>query len=59
MLVKLEPRNLANFVILSNIYGDLGRIDDSARLKVAMRDFGLKKESCFSLIETDDGLVKF
>ena len=42
--------------MLSNIYGDLGRIDDSARLKVAMRNSGLKKESCFSWIETDDGL---
>ncbi|KAL0697711.1 hypothetical protein Bca4012_053833 [Brassica carinata] len=58
-LVKLEPRNPANFVMLSNIYGDLGRFDDAARLKVAMRDTGYKKEAGVSWIETDDGLVKF
>ncbi|CAN7058289.1 unnamed protein product, partial [Brassica oleracea var. botrytis] len=58
-LVKLEPRNPANFVMLSNIYGDLGRFDDAARLKVAMRDTGFKKEAGVSWIETDGGLVKF
>ncbi|KFK43601.1 hypothetical protein AALP_AA1G147700 [Arabis alpina] len=58
-LIKLEPRNPANFVMLSNIYGDLGRFDDAARLKVAMRDTGFKKEAGVSWIETDDGLVKF
>ncbi|XP_024008699.1 pentatricopeptide repeat-containing protein At3g29230 [Eutrema salsugineum] len=58
-LVKLEPRNPANFVMLSNIYGDLGRFVDAARLKVAMRDTGFKKEAGVSWIETDDGLVKF
>ncbi|CAN8293770.1 unnamed protein product [Cochlearia groenlandica] len=58
-LIKLEPRNPANFVMLSNIYGDLGRFDDAAKLKVAMRDTGYKKEAGVSWIETDDGLVKF
>ncbi|CAA7039283.1 unnamed protein product [Microthlaspi erraticum] len=58
-LVKLEPRNPANFVTLSNLYGDVGRFDDAARLKVAMRDTGFKKEAGVSWIETDDGLVKF
>ncbi|CAH8252189.1 unnamed protein product [Arabidopsis lyrata] len=58
-LIKLEPRNPANFVMLSNIYGDAGRFDDAARLKVAMRDTGFKKEAGISWIETDDGLVKF
>ncbi|KAL1202381.1 Pentatricopeptide repeat-containing protein [Cardamine amara subsp. amara] len=58
-LIKLEPRNPANFVMLSNIYGDLGRLDDVARLKVAMRDTGYKKKAGVSCIETDDGLVKF
>lgn len=58
-LIKLEPRNPANFVMLSNIYGDVGRLDDAARLKVAMRDTGFKKEAGISWIETDEGLVKF
>lgn len=58
-LIKLEPRNPAHFVMLSNVYGDLGRLGDAARLKVAMRDTGYKKKAGVSWIETDDGLVKF
>ena len=42
-LIKLEPKNPSNFIMLSNIYGDLGRWKDVARLKVAMRDTGLRK----------------
>ncbi|KAK4591921.1 hypothetical protein RGQ29_016406 [Quercus rubra] len=38
-LIKLEPKNPSNFVMLSNIYGDLGRWKDVARLKdVAFND---------------------
>ncbi|TXG53597.1 hypothetical protein EZV62_018853 [Acer yangbiense] len=42
-LIVLEPKNPANFVMLSNIYGDLGRWKDVARAKVAMRDTGTLK----------------
>lgn len=58
-LIKLEPKNPANFAMLSNIYGDLGKWKDVARLKVAMRDTGFKKLPGCSLIEVNDGLVEF
>lgn len=58
-LVKFELRNLVNFVMFLNIYGDFGRFDDVVRLKVVMRDMGFKKEVGVSWIEIDDGLVKF
>ncbi|GLT81060.1 hypothetical protein SLA2020_524680 [Shorea laevis] len=58
-LIKLEPRNPANFVMLSNIYGDLGKWKDVARLKVAMRDTGFKKLPGCSLIKVKDGVVAF
>ncbi|GLT90538.1 hypothetical protein SLE2022_084650 [Rubroshorea leprosula] len=58
-LIKLEPKNPANFVMLSNIYGDLGKWKDVARLKVAMRDTGFKKLPGCSLIEVKDGVVEF
>ncbi|MED6143686.1 hypothetical protein PIB30_008328 [Stylosanthes scabra] len=32
-LIELEPKNPANFVMLSNIYKDLGRWEDVAKLK--------------------------
>ncbi|KDP29416.1 hypothetical protein JCGZ_18337 [Jatropha curcas] len=58
-LVKFEPKNPANYVMLSNIYGDLGRWKDVARLKVAMRDTGFKKLPGCSLIEINDGVFEF
>lgn len=58
-LIELEPNNPANFVILSNIYGDLGRWKDVARLKVAMRDIGFRKLPGCSLVEVNDSVVKF
>ncbi|KAB1226636.1 hypothetical protein CJ030_MR1G027481 [Morella rubra] len=58
-LIELEPKNPANFVMLSNIYGDLGRWKDVARLKVAMRDTGLRKLPGCSLVEVNDSVVEF
>ncbi|TXG49489.1 hypothetical protein EZV62_025364 [Acer yangbiense] len=58
-LIVLEPKNPANFVMLSNIYGDLGRWKDVARAKVAMRDTGFKKLPGCSLIEVDKTVVEF
>ncbi|KAF3431879.1 hypothetical protein FNV43_RR26615 [Rhamnella rubrinervis] len=45
--------------MLSNIYGDLGRWKDVARLKVAIRDTGLRKLPGCSLIEVNDDVVEF
>lgn len=58
-LIKFEPKNPANYVMLSNIYGDLGRWKDVARLKVAMRDTGFRKLPGCSLIEVNDGVFEF
>lgn len=58
-LIELEPKNPANYVMLSNIYGDLGRWKDVARLKVAMRDTGYKKLPGCSLIEVNNRVIEF
>ncbi|XP_057962706.1 pentatricopeptide repeat-containing protein At1g08070, chloroplastic [Malania oleifera] len=58
-LIELEPKNPANYVMLSNIYGNAGRWVDVARLKVAMRDTCFKKIPGCSLIEVNDGVVEF
>lgn len=58
-LTELEPKNPANFVMLSNIYGDLGRWKDVARIKVAMRDTGFKKLPGCSSIEVNEVVVNF
>lgn len=58
-LIELEPKNPANYVMLSNVYGDLGRWKDVARLKIAMRDTGYKKFPGISSIEFNDSVVEF
>ncbi|XP_065880721.1 pentatricopeptide repeat-containing protein At1g08070, chloroplastic [Euphorbia lathyris] len=58
-LIEFEPKNPANYVMLSNIYGDLRRWKDVARFKVAMRDTGSRKIPGCSLIEVNDGVFEF
>ncbi|KAF9614765.1 hypothetical protein IFM89_020619 [Coptis chinensis] len=58
-LIKLEPKDPANYVMLSNIYGDTKRWADLARLKLVMRGTGIKKPPGCSLIEVDDSVTEF
>ncbi|CAM8924057.1 unnamed protein product [Rhodiola kirilowii] len=58
-LVELEPVNPANYVMLSNVYGDAARWKDVARMKVAVRDTRSKKVPGCSLVEVDDTVVEF
>ncbi|WCJ24512.1 Pentatricopeptide repeat (PPR) superfamily protein [Euphorbia peplus] len=58
-LNEFEPENPGNYVMLSNIYGDLRRWKDVARLKAAMRDTGSKKLPGCSLIEVNDSVFEF
>ncbi|KAL2555445.1 Tetratricopeptide repeat (TPR)-like superfamily protein [Forsythia ovata] len=58
-LIELDPKNPANYVMLSNIYGEARKWEDLARLKVAIRDTGSKKQPGCSSIATDDGIVEF
>ncbi|KAL5977432.1 hypothetical protein ACLOJK_021778 [Asimina triloba] len=58
-LIQIEPENVANFAVLSNIYGDAGRWEDVARLKSVMRDTGVRKLPGCSLIEVNDEVSEF
>ncbi|KAH6771431.1 Tetratricopeptide repeat superfamily protein [Perilla frutescens var. hirtella] len=58
-LLELDPSNPANYVMLSNVYGEAGKWEDRARLKVAMRDTGSKKVPGWSSIQTQDGVAEF
>ncbi|KAJ7542125.1 hypothetical protein O6H91_10G090900 [Diphasiastrum complanatum] len=43
LLVKLEPKNAAPYVLLSNIYAAAGRKDELAKIRNEMMDAGVKK----------------
>ncbi|KAF5206278.1 Pentatricopeptide repeat-containing protein [Thalictrum thalictroides] len=58
-LIKLEPEDPANYLLLSNIYADARRWGDLARVKVAMRGTGIRKPPGCSLIEVNDNLIDF
>ncbi|KAJ4977250.1 hypothetical protein NE237_002356 [Protea cynaroides] len=58
-LMELEPNNPANCVMLSNIYGDVGRWKDAARLKVVARGMGVRKIPGCSSIEVNDAVTEF
>ncbi|KAL4180537.1 hypothetical protein AMTRI_Chr13g125790 [Amborella trichopoda] len=50
-LFVLEPQNTGNYVLLSNIYADLGRWVEVNRLRVRLKELGLKKSPGCSWIE--------
>ncbi|XP_010269045.1 PREDICTED: pentatricopeptide repeat-containing protein At1g08070, chloroplastic [Nelumbo nucifera] len=58
-LIELEPKNPTNYVMLSNIYADIGRWGDVARLKVVTREMGVRKLPGCSLIEVNDNVTEF
>nr|XP_010931004.1 pentatricopeptide repeat-containing protein At2g20540 [Elaeis guineensis] len=58
-LVELDPRNGGNYVLLSNMYAELGRWEDVERVRVMMRDHGVEKTRGCSSIEVDSVVHEF
>ncbi|KAJ7564266.1 hypothetical protein O6H91_02G010200 [Diphasiastrum complanatum] len=58
-VVKLEPKNAAPYVLLSNIYAAAGRKDELAKIRNEMKEAGVKKMSGCSWIEVDNQLHAF
>ncbi|XP_061999943.1 pentatricopeptide repeat-containing protein At5g44230 [Rosa rugosa] len=58
-LFELEPNNIGNYVMLSNIYASAGRWDDVSSVRKLMREKGLKKNPAYSWVETKNGHEKF
>ncbi|KAJ7528462.1 hypothetical protein O6H91_15G005000 [Diphasiastrum complanatum] len=53
-IVKLEPKNDAPYVLLSNIYAAAGREDELAKIRNEMKDAGMKKMPGCSWMEVDN-----
>ncbi|KAK9684826.1 hypothetical protein RND81_10G235500 [Saponaria officinalis] len=58
-LVHLEPGNPANYLMLSNIYGEAGEWETVSKLKVTMRHSRSRNVPGCSMIEVHDHVVEF
>ncbi|KAI4338000.1 hypothetical protein L6164_016356 [Bauhinia variegata] len=58
-VIKLEPDNTGNYVLLANLYASAGRWCDLARTRQRMKDKGMQKSPGCSWIEDRDGVHVF
>ncbi|CAG7866685.1 unnamed protein product [Brassica rapa] len=58
-LVELEPEDMGNYVLLSNIYADLGKWEEVSRLRKLIRKGSMKRTPGCSLIEVDNVVQEF
>lgn len=58
-LIELEPENIGNYVLLSNIYAASGRWDDVAKVRTILKGKGLKKSPGCSWIEVKNQVHAF
>ncbi|KAL3628896.1 hypothetical protein CASFOL_027942 [Castilleja foliolosa] len=55
-VVRLEPAHSGDYILLSNLYASIGRLEDATKLRNEMKILGIKKNPGFSYIELD-GIV--
>ncbi|KAF8099863.1 hypothetical protein N665_0236s0024 [Sinapis alba] len=58
-LIKLEPNNSGNYMLLANLYADLGRWDESRMMRKMMKGIGVKKMAGESSIEIENRVYRF
>ncbi|EOA13187.1 hypothetical protein CARUB_v10026213mg [Capsella rubella] len=58
-LIKLEPNNSGNYMLLANLYSNLGRWDESRMMRKMMKGIGVKKPAGESTIEVGNRVYKF
>ncbi|CAL9223759.1 unnamed protein product [Arabidopsis halleri] len=58
-LVEVEPDDMGNYVLLANIYADLGKWEDVSRLRKMIRNENMKKTPGSSLIEVNNIVQEF
>lgn len=59
LLLQLEPSNSGNYVISSRLYANLRRWDDSARMRMLMKQKGVSKTPGCSWIDINSQLHEF
>lgn len=59
LLLEMEPSNSANYIISSKLYANVKKWDESARMRMLMRDRGISKVPGCSWIEIEGTLHEF
>ena len=59
LLLELEPSNSGTYIISSKIYAQLNKLEDSAKMRVLMRQRGVSKTPGCSWIEFENQLHEF
>ncbi|KAE9611693.1 putative tetratricopeptide-like helical domain, DYW domain-containing protein [Lupinus albus] len=58
-LIELEPESSGNYVLLSNMYASIGRWNDVKRVRMMMKEHGVKKLPGSSLVEINGTMHEF
>ncbi|KAL5783232.1 hypothetical protein ACOSP7_008261 [Xanthoceras sorbifolium] len=58
-LLELEPKDTGNYVLLSNIYADVGKWEGVSRMRKLIRSKSMKKTPGCSLIEVNNDVQEF
>ncbi|PIA33556.1 hypothetical protein AQUCO_04100178v1 [Aquilegia coerulea] len=58
-IFEMEPDNSGMYVLLSNLYADLGRWSDVKKMRLFMRDKGVQKVPGYSWIEVQNKIHTF
>ncbi|PKA47114.1 Putative pentatricopeptide repeat-containing protein [Apostasia shenzhenica] len=58
-LFELDSKNSGRYILLSNIYTSLGKIEESNSIRTLMRRRGVKKTAGYTVIEVKSKVYKF
>ncbi|XAR50243.1 hypothetical protein NMG60_11004513 [Bertholletia excelsa] len=58
-VVRLEPTHSGDYILLSNIYASVGRYEDALRVRVQMKEKGIKKTPGCTVIDLDGVIHEF
>ncbi|CAN4114122.1 unnamed protein product [Withania somnifera] len=58
-LLELEPEDIGNYILLADIYADLGKWDGVSRMRKLIRSKSMRKTLCYSLIEINSLVQEF
>ncbi|XP_054805762.1 pentatricopeptide repeat-containing protein At1g62260, mitochondrial isoform X3 [Prosopis cineraria] len=53
-LIRLEPKSSAPFVLLYNMYADLGQWDDAEKVRMAMERRSIQKQAGYSWVDSSN-----